>query len=133
MCDYSLEQLASRSVLAGDRLVTTAFAGSTTLGFAAAAEPGVVVCLAPGTRIEFAAPAAFSGLFGFLLQAQQHDGLAARFRRVNEDNPLVHHDALEFANGQIVLLTKLKPGQEAVVLQLPAAGNALSGREAVPA
>jgi hypothetical protein len=32
----------------------------------------------------------------------------------------MHHDALEFANGQIVLLTRLVPGQRATVLQLPA-------------
>jgi hypothetical protein len=30
-----------------------------------------------------------------------------------------HHDALEFPDGQIPLLTSLKEGQEAVVLQLP--------------
>jgi hypothetical protein len=31
----------------------------------------------------------------------------------------VHHDALELANGRIVLVTKLKEGQCATVLQLP--------------
>ena len=35
-------------------------------------------------------------------------------------NPNVHHDALEFPDGQVVLLTLLKAGQEATVLQLPA-------------
>ena len=35
-------------------------------------------------------------------------------------NPNVHHDALEFPDGQIVLLTLLKAGQQATVLQLPA-------------
>lgn len=123
MCDYSLEQQASRDAVAGDRLVTTNFAGSTTLGFAAPEEPGVAVCLKPGTEIAFAAPVAFSGLFRFLLQAHQHDCLTARVRHVNEHNPLLHHDALEFANGQIVLLTHLRPGQEAVVLQLPASSK----------
>ena len=32
----------------------------------------------------------------------------------------VHHDALEFPDGQIVLLTRLCEGQHATVLQLPA-------------
>jgi hypothetical protein len=32
----------------------------------------------------------------------------------------VHHDALEFPDGQMVLLTELIEGQEATVLQLPA-------------
>jgi hypothetical protein len=39
---------------------------------------------------------------------------------VNKDEPRKHHDALEFPNGRIVLLTKLSEGQEATVLQLPA-------------
>jgi len=120
MCDYSLELQASREALAGDRLVTTAFPGSTTLGFAASDAPGVAVCLKPGTELAFAEPVSFSGLFRFLLQTHPHDCLTARFRHVNEDNPLLHHDALEFANGQVVLLTHLRPGQHAVVIQLPA-------------
>ena len=32
----------------------------------------------------------------------------------------MHHDALEFPDGQTVLLTDLLEGQEATVLQLPA-------------
>jgi hypothetical protein len=36
------------------------------------------------------------------------------------DKPHTHHDALEFADGQFVLLTNLVEGQEATVLQLPA-------------
>ena len=35
-------------------------------------------------------------------------------------DPHVHHDALEFANGQIVKVTRLVAGQRARVLQLPA-------------
>jgi hypothetical protein len=37
---------------------------------------------------------------------------------VNLDNPHTHHDALEFPDGRIVLLTHLRPGQHASVLQL---------------
>jgi hypothetical protein len=44
----------------------------------------------------------------------------AIFRQVNKDQPRVHHDALEFPDGQMVLLTELIEGQEATVLQLPA-------------
>jgi hypothetical protein len=45
----------------------------------------------------------------------------ARFRQVDKEEPHVHHDALEFPDGQIALLTCLSPGQQATVLQLPAA------------
>ena len=44
----------------------------------------------------------------------------AIFRQVNKNEPLKHHDALEFPDGHIVLLTRLSEGQEATVLQLPA-------------
>jgi hypothetical protein len=44
----------------------------------------------------------------------------AQFRRVNPNQRHAHHDALEFPSGQIVLLTRLCPGQVATVLQLPA-------------
>jgi hypothetical protein len=37
------------------------------------------------------------------------------------DKPHFHHDALEFPNGEYVLLTPLCEGQFATVLQLPAA------------
>jgi hypothetical protein len=39
---------------------------------------------------------------------------------VNTDKQNVHHDALEFPSGEIVLLTRLYEGQQATVLQLPA-------------
>lgn len=38
----------------------------------------------------------------------------------HKDDPRTHHDALEFPDGQIVLLTDVFEGQEATVLQLPA-------------
>jgi hypothetical protein len=36
----------------------------------------------------------------------------AIFRQVNKDYPRTHHDALEFPDGQMVLLTNLFEGQE---------------------
>ena len=41
----------------------------------------------------------------------------AIFRQINQDNPRTHHDALEFPDGQIVLLNLLEEGQHATVLQ----------------
>jgi hypothetical protein len=37
---------------------------------------------------------------------------------------VTHHDALEFPDGEVVLLTRLPVGQEATVLQLPAGKHA---------
>jgi hypothetical protein len=44
----------------------------------------------------------------------------AIFRQINKEKIAAHHDALEFPDGQIVLLTSLSEGQQATVLQLPA-------------
>jgi hypothetical protein len=46
------------------------------------------------------------------------------------DNPCTHHDAIEFPDGQIVLLTHLCVGQHATVLQLPARTTAPAPAEA---
>jgi hypothetical protein len=43
----------------------------------------------------------------------------ARFRQINKGRSNTHHDALEFPDGRIVLLTQLCKGQHATVLQLP--------------
>jgi hypothetical protein len=40
----------------------------------------------------------------------------------------VHHDALEFPDGKIVLLTALCEGQHATVLQLPAGPRVTADR-----
>jgi hypothetical protein len=46
-------------------------------------------------------------------------GNVARFRQVNTERPNVHHDALEFPNGETMLVTRFYEGQHATVLQLP--------------
>jgi len=53
----------------------------------------------------------------------------AIFRQVNKQRVAAHHDALEFADGQIVLLTLLAEGQQATVLQLPAEPTTADERE----
>jgi hypothetical protein len=58
------------------------------------------------------------GLLGWNARTVNHT--TAIFRQVNKHNPYTHHDALEFPDGQVALLTDLFEGQEATVLQLPA-------------
>ena len=53
MCDYSLHAVASRPAKVGETLVTTTFPRTSTRGFAAEGEPGVAVCLLPGTELAF--------------------------------------------------------------------------------
>ena len=119
MCDYSLEYVANRPAKVGDKLVTTKFTNSITRGFTAVGDPNVAVCLMPGTEIAFDSDVECVQALGLLPSRKIRDRVA-RFREVNRENLHEHHDALEFPNGQIVLLTRLVEGQTATVLQLPA-------------
>jgi hypothetical protein len=121
MCDYSLHGVATRPAKVGDKLVTTQFWNTNTRGFSAASESRVAVCLIPGTEVVFERDAkrALTGFQIFCRKAANTGHKVARFRQVNMDNPCAHHDALEFPDGQIVLLTHLRTGQRATVLQLP--------------
>jgi hypothetical protein len=78
----------------------------------------VAVCLLPGTEFAFSSNVRRDGIWPWSKNMFHHK--VAIFRQVNLANPNTHHDALEFPDGQIVLLTKLKSGQQATVLQLPA-------------
>src|SRR4026209_2183021 len=118
MCDYSLHHVASRPARVGDKLVSISFLNSSTRGFAAVGEPNVAVCLLPGTELAFEENLKCDSAYGFGYKRLPHK--VARFRQVNQDQPNVHHDALELPDGEIVLVTKLAGGQHATVLQLPA-------------
>jgi hypothetical protein len=102
MCDYSLHNVKSRPAKVGDKLTTRDF-GTGTRGFSASEDASVVVCIRPGTEI---------------------------FRQVNKERVVGHHDALEFPDGRIVLLTLLDQDQQATVLQLPAEPKTISEAEA---
>jgi hypothetical protein len=119
MCDYSLENQISRAAEVGDELVTTRFRGSTTRGFCAAGSPRVAVCLLPGTELVFDKPVTYRGFWGVVHRAMRKRSRTARFRQIDTDIPTTHHDALELDNGHVVLLTLLREGQRATVLQLP--------------
>jgi hypothetical protein len=119
MCDFSLQSIKSRPAKIGDKLTTRDF-GTGTRGFSAPEDASVAVCLRPGTELSFAGEVTFSatGLLDWWHKAIDHK--TAIFRQINKERVSAHHDALEFPDGQIVLLTRLCEGQQATVLQLPA-------------
>jgi hypothetical protein len=119
MCDYSLHNVKSRPAKVGDRLTTRHF-NTGTRGFAAPEDASTAVCVLPGTELAFANAVRYSprGLFAWNPVTVAYT--TAKFRQVNKDNPLTHHDALEFPDGKTVLLTDVFENQEATVLQLPA-------------
>jgi hypothetical protein len=119
MCDFSLQAIRSRPAKVGDKLVTRDF-GTGTRGFAAADDPGLAVCVMPGTELAFAEEVACLsiGLLWWKTKTISHQ--TAIFRQINKEMLAAHHDALEFPDGRTVLLTFLCEGQAATVLQLPA-------------
>jgi hypothetical protein len=130
MCDYSLHHVASRPAKVGDKLVTTRFNNSITRGFAAVGEPNVAVCLLAGTEVAFEKGIEYERGFASSWRSEKRIGdKVARFRQVNTDTPNVHHDALEFPSGDIVLVTRLYEGQHATVLQLPALSRGVNDTE----
>ncbi|HVZ52961.1 MAG TPA: hypothetical protein VG986_13405 [Pseudolabrys sp.] len=133
MCDYSLHGVLNRPARIGDKLLSTNFANSFTRGFTAVEDSKVAVCLRPGTELAFEQDVEFEHVFrrviprfGFGKTGQR----VARFRQINMERPDTHHDALEFPDGKIVLVTRLCPGQRATVLQLPAAGETVHAEPA---
>jgi hypothetical protein len=117
MCDYSLENVASRPAEVADRLISTNFNNSITRGFAGAGDLNTAVCLRPGTELVFdTAPR-----YQHSVTHWEHTAPSkvARFRRIDLNVAFTHHDALEFSDGTIVPLARLVQGQWATVLQLP--------------
>jgi hypothetical protein len=129
MCDYSLHYVKSRPAKVGDKLTTRDF-GTGTRGFAASEDPNVAVCVLPGTELAFAHEVERVSPRLWPWHDCVIEQKTAIFRQINKDRVVAHHDALEFPDGQLVLLTCLSEGQQATVLQLPAAPKTVVESEA---
>lgn len=125
MCDYSLHHVRSRPAKVGDKLTTRDF-GTGTRGFAAPEDANVAVCLLPGTELSFDREVRCVGRLSWRDERILYT--TAIFRQIKKEKVASHHDALEFPDGQVVLLTLLTEGQQATVLQLPADSKAAEPR-----
>ena len=122
MCDYSLMHVKSRPAQVGETLVTSNF-GTGTSGFRGE-DKDVAVCLLPGTELAFEELITYlpKNVYGtYTLKDTETPHKTAIFRQINRENRIAHHDALEFPDGETVLLTLLNPDQRAKALRLPAA------------
>ena len=130
MCDYSLHAVAQRRAEVGEKLVSASFVGTTSRGFVSPSDPQVAVCLLPGTELAFDGDVVVdSG--GWFSTCRTVKGSVARFRKINEDQQHAHHDALEFAHGETVLVTELRGGQFVTVLQLPSEAQPVRNAEEI--
>ena len=129
MCDYSLSNVRSRPAQVGDKLTTRDF-GTGTRGFGAMQDASLAVCILPGTELSFAGEVRCIATSLLPWQDKVINHQTAIFRQVNKARLAAHHDALEFPDGRMVLLTLLREGQEATVLQLPVQPKTAEGRQA---
>jgi hypothetical protein len=116
MCDYSLHAVTSRPAEVGEELVTTTFRGTSTRGFASEKDPGVAVCLLPGTELAFTEDVRYDNRW---IWTRTINSRVGKFGKIDPLVPERHHDAVEFADGSYVLVTQLVEGQRVTVLQLP--------------
>ena len=102
-----------------------------TRGFAAIGQPDVAVCLLPGTEVAFEKEVKYARFFALFpsLKLGKLGKKVAQFRQINVGKPGLHRDALEFPDGEIVLLTRLCEGQHATVLQLPASSRSVNAAD----
>jgi hypothetical protein len=111
MCDYSLHNVKSRPAKVGDKLTTRRFPLGTG-GFSAPEDINVAVCLRPGTELSFTDEVRRRRIWPGSKNVTYHK--TAIFRQIDQHNPVAHHDALEFPDGRIVLLTLLEEGQHSM-------------------
>ena len=76
----------------------------------------MAVCILPGTELAFERPVKYHATLMFPADTGH---TVAIFRQINKGVLHTNHDALEFPDGKIVLLTRLYEGQNATVLTLP--------------
>jgi len=135
MCDYSQENVKFRTATALDKLMTHNF-DTGTFGFRASddqatGKDATALCILPGTEIAFMNEIKLRP--GFALGSAELDGRTvvigvppkpedrtATFVQVDKRCKTSHHDALLFANGNVVLLNSLDVDQEALIVTLPA-------------
>ncbi len=116
MCDYSLHAVATRPAKVGETLITTTFYGTSTRGFASESDPGVAVCMLPGTELAFDQNVRYDNRW---IWTREINSRVGKFGTIDPHLPHRHHDAIEFPDGTHVLVTQLCEEQRATVLQLP--------------
>ena len=130
MCDYSMHAVATRPAQVGETLITTTFPGTPTRGFASESEPAVAVCMMPGTELAFAEDVKYDN--GWIWMRARNFRVG-KFGKIDPQLPHRHHDAIEFPDGNYVLVTQLREGQRVTVLQLPVVQQAPAPAQTVEA
>lgn len=125
MCDYSVDVVANRPAVVADKLIVTQFLPSHSRGFSGTGDQNTAVCLRLGTEIAFDHPVRYHHYPTNSVRTLKQK--TAQFFKQDTEAECVHHDALRFGDGTVLVLNNLIPGQRATVLQLPVDAGAEKG------
>ena len=121
MCDYSLHGVANRPATVRDNFCSTNFMAETLharLHRNRRAEGSRVSAARHRARVEQEVEVDHVSAACCRASASAKPASGRALPSGQHGPPDTHHDALEFPNGKIVLVTRLCPGQKATVLQL---------------
>src|SRR5437868_693682 len=134
MCGYSLHAVATRPAEVGETIVTTNFRGTSTRGFASAADPSVAVCLLPGTELAFADDVRYDNRW---IWTRTINSRVGKFGKIDPHVPDRHHDAIELPSpavaGEMVWFAPANPSGRTDPLRCSAPSDQSSACKSVSA
>src|SRR6202012_5891447 len=122
MCDFSLQSVRSRPAQVGDKLVTRDF-GTGTRGFSASDDPGMAVCILPGTELAFTGDIAYHDYEGIALDLDERDRLVADIGKEKHAMILRNHGTLTLGRSCPYAFMRMYYLERACTMQI----KALSG------
>jgi hypothetical protein len=117
MCDYSMHAVKNRKAVVGDKVKTSDFKRTSSPGLESLSEPGMAICLIPGTGVEFDEPVQHRDVnMNMSLNAQPFK--IGRYVRKTGD-AAEFKDAFQFPDGTMVLMAYLVTNQTGTVTYVP--------------
>jgi hypothetical protein len=116
MCDYSMHAVKNRKAVVGDKVKTSDFKRTSSPGLESLSEPGLAICLLPGTGVEFDEPVHHRDV-----NMNPHAPISFKIGRYvrKAGDQAEFHDAFQFPDGTVVLMAYLCTNQTGTVTYVP--------------
>jgi hypothetical protein len=116
MCDYSMHAIKNRKAVVGDKVKTSDFMRTSSPGLESLTEPGVAICLIPGTGVEFDEPVQHRDI-GLNFNTPIPFKIGRYVRKAGHETEF--KDAVQFPDGSMVLMAYLVTNQTGTVTYVP--------------